>query len=258
VLKPHPVTRTEAIARLRASGCVFAEDEAAVLAEAAAKDPQALATLVERRAQGEPLEQVVGYADFAGVRVRLSPGVFVPRVRSELLVRVAVAENPQIALDLCCGSGALGLAITAQMKGIALYSSDIDPTAVRTARENLTTPVYEGDLFTPIPQELKGRIDVLIANVPYVATAHIPLLPAEARDHEPRTALDGGPDGLEVFRRITAEALTWLAPNGVLLSEITDAQLTAATEAVNQAGLDADSIYDDDLEARVIRGRRTR
>jgi release factor glutamine methyltransferase len=263
VLKDDPVTHAQAIARLRESGCVFAEEEAAVLVEAARGDDETLAALVERRATGEPLEQVAGYADFCGVRVRLRPGVFVPRVRSELLVRIAVevvARKPATVVDLCCGSGALGLAVLQQnhQNAITLHSADVDPVAAAAARDNLTTPVYEGDLFAALPDDLRGRIDVLIANVPYVATGHIPLLPAEARDHEPRTALDGGPDGLDVFRRITTEAPQWLAPGGVLLSEITEAQLGPATEAVNRAGLDADSIYDDDLEARVIRGRRTR
>jgi release factor glutamine methyltransferase len=260
VLKDVPVTPTQAIARLRASGCVFAEEEAAVLAEAAGDDGETLATLVERRATGEPLEQVAGYADFSGVRVHLRKGVFVPRVRSELLVRLAVDEAHREAtvVDLCCGSGALGLAVARQLSEITLHSADLDPVAVATARDNLSTPVYQGDLFAALPEHLRGRIDVLLANVPYVATGHIPLLPAEARDHEPRSALDGGPDGLDVFRRITGEALIWLAPGGVLLSEITAAQLGPATEAVERAGLDADSFYDDDLEARVIRGRRTR
>jgi release factor glutamine methyltransferase len=264
VLKPDPVTRAQAIARLRAAGCVFAEDEAAVLIEASGDDDETLAALVERRATGEPLEQVAGYADFGGVRVRLRPGVFVPRVRSELLVRLAGehvvkdGETGGTVVDLCCGSGALGLAVESRHPAITLHSADLDPTAVATARDNLATPVYEGDLFDALPGALRGRIDVLIANVPYVATEHIPLLPAEARDHEPLTALDGGPDGLDIFRRITSEAPHWLAPGGLLLSEITEAQLEAATEAVNLAGLDADSIYDDDLEARVIRGRRTR
>jgi release factor glutamine methyltransferase len=259
VLKDDPVTRTQAIARLREAGCVFAEEEATVLSEAAAGNEETLAALVERRATGEPLEQVAGYADFCGVRVRLRPGVFVPRVRSELLVRVAAEEDrAKIVVDLCCGSGALGLAVQRRRPQIALHSADLDPVAVATARDNLTTPVYEGDLFAALSDALRGRIDVLIANVPYVATGHIPLLPAEARDHEPLIALDGGPDGLGIFRRITDEAPLWLAPGGVLLSEITDAQLGWATEAVHRAGLDADSIYDDDLEARVIRGRRTR
>jgi release factor glutamine methyltransferase len=273
VLKDDPVTPTEAITRLRAAGCVFAEEEAAVLAEAAAaaagaaghvqessQDHDTLATLVERRAAGEPLEQVVGYADFCGVRVHLRPGVFVPRVRSELLVRVAAqhATGTATVVDLCCGSGALGLAVLRRVPGVALHSADLDPVAVATARDNLTTPVYQGDLFAALPPALQGRIDVLVANVPYVATGHLPLLPAEARDHEPRSALDGGADGLDVFRRVAADALIWLAPGGVLLSEVTDAQLAPAAEAVYLGGLDADSIYDDDLEARVIRGRRTR
>jgi release factor glutamine methyltransferase len=260
VLKDESVTPTQAIARLRASGCVFAEEEAAVLAEAAGHDDETLAALVERRATGEPLEQVAGYADFCGVRVHLRPGVFVPRVRSALLVRLAIEEAHREAtvVDLCCGSGALGLAVAQALPAITLHSADLDPVAVAVARDNLTTPVYQGDLFNALPHRLQGRIDVLLANVPYVATEHIPLLPAEARDHEPRSALDGGPDGLDVFRRITAESLIWLAPGGVLLSEITEAQLGAAIEAVERAGLDADSVYDDDLEARVIRGRRTR
>jgi release factor glutamine methyltransferase len=251
------VTPADAVVRLRDAGCVFAEDEVAVLTEAA-RDGRDLKTLVERREKGEPLEQVVGYADFCGVRVKLRPGVFVPRVRSELLVRLAVAEAPETVVDLCCGSGALGLAVQHQVPTIALHSADLDPVAVATARDNLAIPVYQGDLFDPLPPELKGRIDVLLANVPYVATDHLPLLPAEARDHEPRTALDGGHDGLDIFRRIAAEAPAWLARGGVLLSEITEAQRDKATEAVNRAGLDADDIYDDDLEARVIRGRRTR
>ena len=252
--------KTDAVRRLRAAGCVFAEDEAAVLAEAA-PDNQTLADLVGRRALGEPLEQVVGYADFCGVRVRLRPGVFVPRVRSELLVRLSVAGAPAkaVVVDLCCGSGALGLAVRHRRTDIDLHSADIDPVAVATARDNLDTPVHQGNLFDALPAiTLQGRIDVLIANVPYVATRHIPLLPAEARDHEPRTALDGGPDGLDVFRAVTAGASRWLAPGGILLSEITEAQVAAAAEAVQAAGLDGDVISDDDLEARVIRGRLSR
>jgi release factor glutamine methyltransferase len=243
---------------------VFAEDEAAVLAEAAADD-HALADFVARRSQGEPLEQVVGYADFCGVRVRLRPGVFVPRVRSELLVRLATEALPDrqgagtaprpTVVDLCCGSGALGMAVQHRNPDIDLHCADIDPIAVATARDNLRTPVYQGDLFAALPTHLTGRIEVLIANVPYVATPHLPLLPAEARDHEPRTALDGGLDGLDVLRAITTQVGRWLAPGGVLLSEITTVQQDAARKAVLAAGLDADVVTDDDLEAQVIRGR---
>ena len=246
-----------AVLRLRAAGCVFAEEEAEVL-RAAAADEAALAALVGRRSLGEPLEQVVGHADFCGVRVRLRPGVFVPRVRSELLVRhaVAAAGPDAVVLDMCCGSGALGLAVRRHRPGIELHAADVDPEAVACASDNGVEHVHLGDLYDPLPADLRGRVTVLLANVPYVATAHLPLLPAEARDHEPSTALDGGPDGLDVFRAVARDARRWLAPGGLLLSEITEAQATAALAVVHRSGLDADVINDEDLEAHIIRGRK--
>lgn len=247
------VTETEAVTTLRAAGCVFAEDEAAMLATAAA-DGDELAELVRRRALGEPLEQVVGFADFCGVRVTLRPGVFVPRVRSELLVRTAATRTGAVTVDLCCGSGALGLAVRRLNPLTTVYAADVDPVAVACARDNLPHHVYRGDLFDALPEDLRGRVDILLANVPYVATRHIPLLPAEARDHEPHTALDGGDDGLHVFRRVVAAAPAWLAPGGMLLSEITGSQATAATAAVRAAGLTPGVVHDDELEATVVTG----
>jgi release factor glutamine methyltransferase len=246
-----------AVVVLRQAGCVFAEDEAAVLG-AAAPDGAALTALVRRRASGEPLEQVVGHADFCGVRVRLRPGVFVPRVRSELLVRraaPAAAGSTTVVVDLCCGSGALGMAIAARHPEIELHAADLDPVAVACARDNLGRHVYQGDLFEALPPGLAGRIDVLVANVPYVATRHIPLLPAEARDHEPHTALDGGDDGLDIFRAVVRDAPGWLAPGGRLLSEITEAQIDAATTAVRATGMSAEIARDEDLEATVVIAR---
>jgi release factor glutamine methyltransferase len=148
------------------------------------------------------------------------------------------------------------MAVTAQAGQSILYAADSDPTAVACARDNLGERVYEGDLFDALPDELRGRVDVLLANVPYVASRHIPLLPAEARDHEPHTALDGGDDGLDVFRRVATEAPKWLAHGGVMLSEITDAQIDAARAAVEDAGLRAEIAYDEDLEATVVLGHR--
>ena len=162
-----------------------------------------------------------------------------------------------VVVDLCCGSGALGLAVRERRPGIDLHAADVDPVAVACARENLGGNVHQGDLFDALPDELRGRITVLLANVPYVATGHIPLLPAEARDHEPHTALDGGEDGLDVFRAVLGAAGDWLAPGGILLSEITEAQAEAAGAAVRAAGMRADLRHDDDLEALVIRGQKT-
>jgi release factor glutamine methyltransferase len=175
--------------------------------------------------------------------------------RPEAGTRITSGEGA-VVVDLCCGSGALGLAVAHRVPGVDLHAADLDPTAVACARDNLTRNVYEGDLFAALPAALRGRIDVLMANVPYVASRHIPLLPAEARDHEPRAALDGGSDGLAVFRAVAAEASTWLTPGGVLVSEITEAQIDPALAAAHGAGLRADIACDDDLEATVIRARR--
>ena len=208
------------VARLRAAGCVFAEEEAAVLAATAAS-PAELDAMVARRAAGEPLEQVVGWAEFAGLRVLVDPGVFVPRRRSEFLVDVAVllagrqdGTVPRVIVDLCCGTGALGLAVAAKF-GVELHAADLDPAAVACARRNVAPAgghVYAGDLFAALPGSLRGRIGVLICNAPYVPTTEIAFMPTEARDHEALMALDGGTDGLAVLRRAAAGAPAWLAP----------------------------------------------
>jgi release factor glutamine methyltransferase len=257
--------RAAATARLRAAGCVFAEAEVAVLAAAAEGDDQ-LSALVERRAGGLPLEHVVGHADFCGVRVRLRPGVFVPRVRSELLVRHAVdavlagRSRRVTVLDLCCGSGALGATVAARVPSIELHASDLDPAAVACARDNLAAyggRVHAGDLFDGVPNALRGAVDVLIANVPYVPAPQLPLLPAEARLHEPALALDGGADGLDVLRRVAARAPYWLAPGGILLSEVTALQADPAAATLIEAGLEAHTASDDSLDATIVIGRRS-
>jgi release factor glutamine methyltransferase len=245
--------------RLRTAGCVFAEDEARLLVEAAATTPEDLADLVERRAAGLPLEHVLGWADFCGRRVAVEPGVFVPRRRTELLVRQAagLARPGAVVVDLCCGSGAVGAAVAAKVGPIELHASDVDPVAVRCARRNLREAgghVHEGDLDASLPPALRGRVDVLVANVPYVPTAELALLPAEARLHEPRVALDGGEDGLDVLRRVVALAPRWLAPGGHLLSEVSEAQAQQAAAIMAAGGLVPRTVTDPDLEATVVIG----
>jgi len=232
------------ISTLRAAGCVFAEDEARLLTEAAATESE-LAVLVRRRAAGEPLEHVLGWAEFCGLRVALDPGVFVPRRRTEFLVARAVAlvAPTAVVLDLCCGSGAVGAALAAAVPGVELYAADIDPVAVRCARRNVAR-VYEGDLFDPLPGSLRGRVEVVVANTPYVPTTEIRLLPPEARLHEPRVALDGGADGLDTYRRVAAAAPDWLAPGGHLLVETSEKQAAAAAAIATAAGLTPDLTSD--------------
>lgn len=248
------------VLRLRAAGCVFAEDEARLLAEAAGT-PAELAGMVERRVAGLPLEQILGWVQFCGLRLALDPGVFVPRRRTEFLVRCAVPLVPAggVVVDLCCGSGALGTALATLVPGIEVHAADIDPVAVSCARRNLAGVggrVHCGDLFAPLPATLRGRVDVLVANVPYVPTEAIALMPPEARDHEPRVALDGGSDGLDVARRVIAAAPGWLSPGGTLLFETSDSQAASAVELLNRSGLTGRIEADDEAGATVAVGTR--
>jgi release factor glutamine methyltransferase len=305
------------VTRLRAAGCVFAEDEARLLVSAAST-PADLAAMVDRRTAGLPLEHVVGWAEFCGLHVAVDPGVFVPRRRSEFLVRQAAslargaiglqdqapvpapapqatadpldqapgparqpalgspdqapvpapqatagrpgrAGPPAVVVDQCCGSGALGAAVTAALDRAELYAVDIDPAAVRCARRNLAAcggRVYEGDLFQPLPSSLRGRVDILLANVPYVPTDAVRTLPPEARLHEARLALDGGLDGLDVLRRVAAAAPSWLAPGGHLLAETSERQALPAAEAFARSGLTTRVVSSADLNATVIVGTR--
>jgi release factor glutamine methyltransferase len=261
-MAPHPsaLGRTAIIGTLRAAGCVFAEDEADLLI-GDAQTPSQLSAMVERRAGGEPLEYVLGWAEFCGLRVIVEPGVFVPRRRTEFLVReaAALASPGAVILDLCCGSGAIGVAVIAGLDSAELYAADVEPTAVHCARRNVEPvggQVFEGDLYAPLPPALRGRVTVLVANAPYVPTDAVPFMPPEARDHEPHVALDGGSDGLDIQRRVIASAPEWLAPGGHLLIETSDRQATRTAEAFAAAGLTARIRHDDDTESSVVIGRR--
>src|SRR5208283_3632192 len=299
--------------RLRAAGCVFAEDEARLLMSTA-RTPDELDAMVDRRVAGLPLEQVLGWAEFCGLRITVAPGVFVPRRRTEFLVRQATllirgddppgppaapvsvspggthppgpplggthslgpplgrAHRPSrsprpgegmawpgvLIVDLCCGAGAIGAALAATVDRAEVHAADIDPAAVRCARRNLPAPrghVYQGDLYESLPAALRGRAGVLVANVPYVPTEEIGFLPPEARAHEPRVALDGGADGLDMLRRVAAGASEWLRPGGHLLIETSEPQAPSAQAAFVASGLSAWVASSDDLDATVVIGR---
>ncbi|SDC09327.1 putative protein N(5)-glutamine methyltransferase [Actinokineospora iranica] len=245
-------------ARLRAAGCVFAEDEARLLVEAGA--PAELDALVRRRVAGEPLEHLLGWAQFHGLRIAVDPGVFVPRRRTEFLVDQATALAGTVVVDLCCGSGAVGAALLAARPGIDLHAVDIHPAAARCAARNIGAAghVYAGDLYRPLPAALRGRVDVLVANAPYVPTDALGLLPPEARLHEPRVALDGGADGLDVARRVAREAAQWLAPGGHLLVETSAGQAPRTAACFAGSGLTPRVATEADLGATVVIGTRPR
>ncbi len=245
----------DVVARLRAAGCVFADDEARLLT-AAASGPE-LDALVARRVAGEPLEPLLGWAEFCGLRVAVDPGVFVPRRRTALLVELGADAPPgAVVVDLCCGTGAVGTALAARIPGAQVHAADVDPAAVACARRNLPGhAVHLGDLYAALPAGLRGRVDVLAVNAPYVPTAEIATMPPEARDHEPAVALDGGADGLDLHRRVAAGAREWLAPGGRLLIETSTAQAARTAAAVAAGGLVAGVVHRADLDATAVTGR---
>jgi release factor glutamine methyltransferase len=245
----------------------------------AAPTPASLESMVARRLAGEPVETIVGWASFCGLRIVVAPGVFVPRRRTELLVREAMAIVRDVSVvipanrqrkrrglstvvELCCGTGAVAAAILAGVGTSAVevevHAADLDPGATACARENLGNrgEVHTGDLYDALPARLRGRIDVLVANAPYVPTSEIRLMPPEARDHEPRVALDGGDDGLDVQRRIIEGASGWLAHGGHLLIEISRRQAEGTVAACEAAGLITRVVTDDDLDATAVVGTR--
>jgi release factor glutamine methyltransferase len=253
----HDAVHRHLSARLRGAGCVFAEEEARLLVREA-DSPAALERWVLRRCAGEPLEVLLGWAEFWGLRVRVAPGVFVPRRRTEGLVRAALATaRPDgVVVDLCTGTGAVALALAHERPDLDLYAADLHPAAVRCAQDNVSgrAQVFMSDLFTSLPADLRGQVDLVTANVPYVPTDDLDLLPAEARGHEPGTAHDGGEDGLDVLRRVVREARAWLHPGGEVLLEVSRHQQAAARFALATAGLSPRVAHSDEDGTVVVGG----
>jgi release factor glutamine methyltransferase len=270
-------------AELRAAGCVSARAEARWLLEEAMGLPGGqlagrggetvpspararLAAMTARRAAGEPLQYVVGWAPFGSLRLAVGPGVFVPRPETEGLAELAAARlraqpAPHLAVDLCTGCGAIACFLADAVPGARVLATELDPGALAWASRNAARYGVElaaGDLDAPLPPEAAGRVQVLTANVPYVPSDQIELLPRDVRDHEPRLALDGGPDGLDVLRRVAALAPVWLAAGGVLLSEIAEDQGADAVRVLAGAGLDGVRLHHDLAgRHRVVEGVRT-
>lgn len=262
------MTLTALVERLRAAGCVYAEDEARLLLEEVGSlgEPTLLEDAVRRREAGEPLETVLGWVEFCGSALAVVPGVFVPRRRTELLVRLALEHwrDGGILVDLCTGNGAVPAAFLDAHRFLAgawpeVYAVDIDPVAVECARRNITATgvhLLTGDLDEPLPPRIAGRVTVMTANAPYVPSAQIPFMPREARDFEPRHTLDGGPDGVALHRRIAALAPSWLEPGGHLLVESSERQASLTADAMTDAGLETSVVRDESLEATVVVGVR--
>jgi release factor glutamine methyltransferase len=214
--------RSLVIERLRAAGSVFAEDEARLL-----RDDEAL---VARRVAGERLEHVLGWAEFAGLRIEVDPGVFIPRPQTEALAEQAASRRPAVALDLFAGSGAIACVVKARNPTARVVAAELDPVALACARRNgarFGVEVVAADVDAGVPSELEGQVDVLTANVPYVPSRELPFVP---HDGEPAAAVDGGPDGLGWVRRVALIAARWLDPAGRLLMELPEGVETMPLE----------------------------
>lgn len=227
-----------------------------LLAEAGT--PADLVAMLASRESGAPLEVVLGWAEFCGLRILVDSGVFVPRRRTALLVQEAIAliTPHDVVVDICCGSGAIGAVLLKRQPRIDLRAVDNHAAAVRCARRNCGPDgqVLLGDLYEPLPVTLRGRVNLITANAPYVPTDSISTMPPEARLYEPMVALDGGPDGLDMQRRIAGGAPEWLAPGGSLIIETSRQQAPRTADLVRASGMQARVVRSTELDATVVIG----
>jgi release factor glutamine methyltransferase len=252
-----PIDLADLTHLLSRAGFVSAEEEAHELAACAAGDQALLDALAARRLTGEPLAWIIGHASFCGVEVRVNPGVYVPRWQSEPLARRAVECLPDtgVAIDLCTGSGAIARVLAANRPAARVVASDIDERAVACAAAN-GVEVYGGDLFTPLPRALEGRVDVIVGVVPYVPTPALPMLQRDTFAFESRLAYDGGLDGTDILRRVIRESPGFLRPGGTLLLELGGGQADALRGELARLGyVDVSVLADEDGDIRGIESR---
>jgi release factor glutamine methyltransferase len=224
--------------------------------------------LVERRLTGEPVNYITGHFTFCGLRLMVRPGVFSPRSSSELVVAHAVRRlrrrrGRRVVVDVATGSGAMALAIGAQVRGSEVWAMDISPSAVKLGKanarqlglDNVTFAV--SDMLRGLPSNLRGEVDAFTIHPPYVARKEVRTLPVEIRRFEPRNTLtDGSEDGLGLVRRLAEEAPSWLRPGGYLLVEIAPYLARATGTVLRRAGLREVRSNRDSLGVtRVVAGR---
>lgn len=242
----------------RAAGLEGAEMQLALDEPATVRGTAHLQQMVERRVAGEPLQYVLGRWAFRHLDLYVDRRVLIPRPETEVLAEMALAEcdrlSAQVAVDLGTGSGAVALALATERPKLEVWGTDASPGALAVARANLAAlgraahrvRLTEGDWFAALPDDLRGRIDVLVSNPPYVAEHEMPELPADVRDWEPELALvSGGPAGLDDVAAILAEAPGWLARPGSVLLEMAPHQTDAARALARSAGFTAVSVWPD-------------
>jgi release factor glutamine methyltransferase len=257
-MKSGAVDHRRLVQQLAAGGCVAPEEEAAELIRAAADGSRPLEDLVARRLSGEPLAWITGFVRFCGLRVHVDPGVYVPRPHTQALARRAASLLPSsgIGVDLCTGSGAVAVGLGSAGRGATVLATDVDPAAVACARRNGVRALL-GDLDEPLPESIRGRVDIMTAVVPYVPAEELHLLPRDVLAYEPRHALDGGPRGTIFLEQVARLNADWLAPGGHVLLELGGDQAGAVAGTMESAGLSDIRVYrDEDGDDRAIEGRR--
>ena len=240
---------------LEGAGCVAAAEEAEELIRVATDDRH-LRDLLGRRTTGEPLAWITGTTRFCGVDVAVEPGVFVPRWQSEALAEMAATLLPSAgrAVDLCTGSGAVGLVMRSARPGARVVATEVDAVAAGCARRN-GLEVYEGHLDRPLPEALAGRVDVMTGVLPYVPHDALGFLPRDVQAFEPRRALDGGPDGLDLVRDVVRRSPRWVASGGWLLLEVGGDQISPTAALFEASGYtDVATLVDDDGDQRGVYG----
>jgi release factor glutamine methyltransferase len=213
--------------------------------------------MLDRRAGGEPLQYVLGRWAFRTLELYVDRRVLVPRPETEVLAGQALDEcdrlGARLAVDLGTGSGAIALALAAERTGLTVWGTDVSEEALAVARANLAglgraatrVRLAAGEWFAALPDDLRGRVDVLVTNPPYVAEHEVPDLPDDVRDWEPRQALVAGPTGLEDIERIVAEGPAWLARPGSLLIELAPHQAAPAAKLARAAGFPSVTTWPD-------------
>ncbi|MDQ3963764.1 MAG: peptide chain release factor N(5)-glutamine methyltransferase [Actinomycetota bacterium] len=237
--------------------------EADWIVEEAADDEAALA-MARRRAAGEPLQYILGSAHFRDLRLVVQPDVLIPRPETEVLVERALAHLPQngIAADIGTGCGAIGLSIAHERPDATVLATDLSEPAVACARQNaaiigVDVEFYIGDLFAALPHGWRGTLDLVVSNPPYVADSDRAFLSPDIVQHEPHVALFAGVDGLDVTRRLVADARGWLKPGGWLVFEISEFSGDRVKELLTSWGYaDVDVHPDLGGRDRMAEGRR--
>jgi release factor glutamine methyltransferase len=257
--KRFVIERSDLAAVLLRAGFVAADDEATELLEYSNGDDAILETLIERRLRGEPLAWIVGYATFCGLRVNVNDGVYVPRWQSEPLARRAAKRLPArgVAVDVCSGSGAIAMTLRAARPEARIVATELDERAVSCARSN-GVQVYGGDLLAPLPPEFDGHVDVIVGVVPYVPTSSMAYLARDTLAFESPVSYDGGPQGVDVLRRVLVEGRRCLRPGGAMFLEVggqQDGILRDDLERLNY--VDVAFFFDDDGDLRGLEATLT-